>query len=188
MLVAAVPPTAVALWFRDLPVWLALVAAVFTAASFFSVVGGLARTGGLVDEVGLDEPVEPDAETGAQALAKRRTAVLNHAYGFASRGNRAGGLQHIDQWIAEDPDPDAARAWFFERMLAWEDTDSALLYARRWLSELLAAGEDVRAVKLMLRCRLIEPRFRPEAGDVDAAVLAAETCDNAELAAALRRL
>jgi len=187
-LIAAVPPAAVTLAYRELPAWLAMILGVYTAAAFFAVVGGLARTGSLVDEVGLDDPVEPDAATEAQALERKRTAALNHAYGFASRGNRTGGLDHIEQWIASDPDPDAARAWFFERMLAWEDPDHALLFARRWLTNLLAAGEQVRAVKVMLRCRIIEPRFRPEASDLDVAADAAENCDNPELAASLRRL
>ena len=187
-LAAAAVPAAVMLLHRQLPVWVTMISGLYAAAAFFAVVGGLARTGRLADEVGIDEPAEPDEAVAALGLEKRRRAVLNHAYGFASRGNRAGGLGHIEQWIASDPDPDAARAWFFERMLDWDQQDHALFYAQRWLTELLAADQQVRAVKVMLRCRMIEPRFRPAAGDLERAVAAAEACDNAELAAALKRL
>ena len=175
--------------YAALPAFVLVFLELYLLTAFFAVIGGVVRSADLLDGVEIEPPTEPDEETVATGLLRRRTAVLNHAYGFASRGNREGALQHIALWIGrEDPDPRAARAWFFDGMLTWEDPNAALVFAQRWLGILLATGESVQAVKLLLRCRLINPRFRPATEDVERAVAAAEACDNAELASALRRL
>ena len=51
--------------------------------------------------------------------------------------------------------------WFFEEMLRWEDTDPALLLGQYYLGHLLDTGDSAAAVKLMSRCYLENPRFRP---------------------------
>jgi len=61
------------------------------------------------------------------------------------------------------------------------------LLAQQYLGRLLEAGEQVGAVKLMLRCRLIDETFRPLRADLPEAIAAAEACRNAELAAVLSR-
>ena len=124
----------------------------------------------------------------AAGLEKTRTAALSHAYSFASRGNRDGALAHIESVLATDPDPDAASQWYFQGMLGWEDPNPALAFAQRMLHRLLTDGQAVPAVKLMMRCQLLNPRFRPQPADVELAIEAAETCRNEELAEALRRL
>ena len=160
---------------------------VFTPLLFavFAVSGAVLAERRLIDEVDIPDPVEPDADKQTAGLIKERTAVLNHAYGFFSRDNRRGALAHLDDWLARDPDAEAARAWFFERMLDWEEKDPALYFAQVCVSHFLARGDDVRAVKLMLRCRLVSERFRPLPEDLARAVAAAETTGNAALAAAL---
>lgn len=151
----------------------------------FAVSGAVLSERRLIDEVGLPDAVEPDLGKQSAELQRERTAVLNHAYGFFSRDNRRGALAHLDDWLARDPEADAARAWFFERMLDWESKDPALSYAQAYLSHLLAVGDDLRAVKLMLRSRRVNERFRPLPQDLERAVKAAEATGNDALAAAL---
>ena len=140
---------------------------------------------------GADQAVptddEADDEQLQQELAQQRTRILNHAYGFASRDNRAGGLEHIYRWLDNDPEPATAWPWFLDHMLRWENTDPALHYAQHYLKQLLVNGDRISAVKLMLRCQLIDPSFRPQADDLSLAIAAAEQCGNKELAGALNR-
>lgn len=175
-----------------LPALLAQQSRILAAVAFapllfavFAVSGAVLSERRLIEEVGIPDPVEPDVDKQTADLRKQRTAVLNHAYGFFSRDNRRGALAHLDDWLARDPDANAARPWFFERMLDWETKDPALYFAQAYLSHLLAVGDDVRAVKLMLRCRLVSERFRPLPEDLERAVGAAEATGNSALATAL---
>jgi hypothetical protein len=151
-------------------------------------VGSLIEPYGLFDQVSIPEPVEKTSDMRATELDNERTRVLNHAYGFISRENRAGGFRHIFDWIDKDPDPAAAWAWFFDRMLAWETPLAALFFAQHYLHDQLKHGEQVPAAKLMMRCRLIDEEFRPLNEDVAAAIAAAEAVSNDELVAHLRRI
>lgn len=187
-LAAVALPICVILSVGGLPPWLALLATFYSLASLFSVVGGLSRSSGLADEIGIPEAELPDeAEVGAQ-LEKVRRAALSHAYSFASRGNRDGALAHIESALAADPDPDDAWRWYLDGMLTWEDANPALLFGQRVLHRLLRADQLVQAVKLMMRCQLVNPRFRPLPEDMERAVSAAEALGNEQLAESLRRL
>ena len=156
--------------------------------SFVSLVGSLIEPYGLFGQVSIPEPAEKTADVSAAELEGDRTRVLNHAYGFISRDNRAGGFQHIFDWIDNEPDADAAWAWFFKHMLAWESPTAALFFGQHYLHERLQHGEQIPAVKLMLRCRLIDEQFRPLDEDLGAAIAAAEAVSNDDLAAHLRRI
>lgn len=156
--------------------------------AFFAVVGAIARGGELVDDVYLPDPVEPEVDDQLARLERQRVTILNHAYGLASRGNRQGALAHIVTWLGRDPDPADGWSWFFEQMLNWEDTLHALYYAQHYVAWLLARGEKVRATKLILRARTYNARFRPANAQMPAAIEAARSCGNEELADALERL
>ncbi len=67
-------------------------------------------------------------------------------------------------------------------MLRWENQEPALVYAQTYLGRLLQGGDYVAAVKLMMRCRLINEAFKPLPEDRDLAIEAAEQCGNEELA------
>ena len=146
------------------------------------------------DPVPQDPDTEPDNGhtelvidvEDSEATLKNRDAVLNHAYGFVSHGNRAGGLYHIYLCIVEDPNPENAWAWFHTRMLSWELTDAVLEFSQQYLKRMLYQDEYVTAVKLMLRCRLINEAFRPLPEDRPQALMAAEHCQNDELMRSLR--
>jgi hypothetical protein len=160
---------------------------IYLLVAFFAVTGAITRGTGLFSEIELPEAAAADDQGVTAGLARRRTAVLNHAYGFVSRGNRDGGLEHVYQWLNGDPDPDAAWPWFLQQMLQWEDRFAGLLFAQQYLGRLLEMGDQVAAVKLMLRCRLVDPAFRPLGPDLPRAIAAAEACNNRELAEGLSR-
>jgi putative membrane protein insertion efficiency factor len=122
----------------------------------------------------------------SQETIKNRKTVLNHAYGFISRGNRAGGLNHIYLCIVDDPNPDTAWDWFFQQTLRWEVKDAVTEYGQQYLKRLLYRDEAVKAVKLMLRCRLVNEAFRPLPEDREQALAAATQCHNDELVKILR--
>jgi len=153
---------------------------------FFSLTGTVVAPHQLHDEVGIYDPVEPGQADIDASLLKERTTVLNHAYGFVSRDNRAGGLKHIESWLQRDPDPESAWAWFFDHMLRWEIKYPALVFAQSYLRVLLHDGDDVTAVKVMMRCRHESDAFVPLADDIGPALKAAEHCQNQVLIDFLR--
>lgn len=168
--------------------FIAIAVGVCSTFAFFAVAGAVLRENALIDAVELPPAAMPPAEKQRAKVDGLRRSVLTHAYGFASRGNRQSALDHIDDAIGRDPDPAQAARWYFERMLEWEDRDPAVHYAQRYLSRLLASGESVAAVKLMLRARMENERFRPLAEDLPGAIAAAEGTGNDALADVLRRL
>jgi len=173
---------------KVLPNWLQSLSSLYLVFAFYAVIGAVIRRKKLIEEVYIEDPLEPDAEKVIADLDKERIFNLNHAYGLVSRGNREGGLKHIYTWLQKDPDPDAAWEWFYARMMQWEEPRHALFYAQRYLSRLLACNEAVKACKLILRCHLVDATFRPLAEELPAAIEAAEQCGNRELADALKRL
>ena len=171
-----------------LPNWLQSLLELYLVFAFYAVTGAITRQKQLIDEVYIDDPLEPDVEQQLSDLAAERMSILTHAYGFVSRGNRIGGLEHIYSWLRRDPDPDDAWPWFLEQMLKWEHDEHALFFAQTYLSRLLGLEDSIKASKLILRCRLLDERFRPLAEDLPAAIDAAGRCGNASLAEALKRL
>lgn len=167
--------------------WLGLLAAVYLLTALHALVGGLLRAADLPQAIELpeDESIRTGLEQGA--LERERRACLNHAYGLFSRDNRAGALDYLRKWLDTEPDTAAAYAWFQAQMLAWDDQWPALWFGQEHLGWLLAAGESVRAVKLILRLQLVDERFRPTADDLPAAVAALRDSGNAELADRLER-
>jgi hypothetical protein len=184
---AAVLVVAVPMLLDFLPAWMRLPIEVYLLAAFFGIVGAVTRGAGLTDDVELPGiPAADPAETLAARLSDRKR-VLNHAYGFMSRGNRDGGLEHIYASLRDDPDPDTAWRWYLQQMLRWEDTYPGLLLAQQYLGRLLGHGDQAAAVKLMLRCGQIDERFRPLGADLPQAIAAARACNNPELLDALSR-
>jgi hypothetical protein len=155
--------------------------------SFFSVTGALIEPYGLMDDVYIPVAVEPGEEKIRGDIEKHRIAALGHAYGFISRENRKGGFDHIVAEIERDPDPAGAWAWYFDRMLGWENQQHALFFAQHYIHDALRHGERVAALKAIMRCLLIDERFRPFPDDLPAAIAAAEASANTELAAVLKR-
>lgn len=170
-----------------LPMMLGNLVMLFLLSALFSLTGSLIEPYGLVADVSIPDALQRGELEIAADVEKERTAVLNHAYGFVSRGNRAGGFRYVTEWLAGSSDPVAAWAWFFERMLQWEDQEHALFFAQLYIHDMLQHGEKIPALKVILRCRMINERFRPLREDLAAAIAAAEASGNIELAAVLKR-
>ena len=142
----------------------------------------------LFEEVGIPAPLEKTADEISGDVEKHRVGVLGHAYGFISRDNREGGFRHIMGEIDCDPDPVQAWAWYFGKMLGWENQQHALFFAQHYIRDALKHGDDVVALKVIMRGRLIDEQFRPAREDIPAAIGAAERHGNTELAAVLKRM
>lgn len=171
----------------SLPLMWAVLAPLLLLYSFACVVGALVRPYGLVEDVYIPDALEPDENEVAGDIEKVRDQAATHAYGFVSRGNRDGGFTHIVECIDKDPDPVAAWRWYFERMLRWDQPEAALFFAQLYVEDMLRHGEKVPALKLILRCRLIDEQWKPKSEDLPAAIEAAESSGNIELATVLKR-
>lgn len=152
----------------------------------FAVFGGVVRSLQLEHELEIPDPANFNEEIFAECQEALRVSTLNHAYGLVSRGNRARGLEHLYNSLDDDPDSANSWAWYFGRMMDWENTAAALFFGQQYLHHLLHDRDNVAAVKIMLRCRLINEDFRPLADDTPLAIEAAEQCDNDELANLMR--
>lgn len=171
----------------SLPFMLANLVQMFLVFSFFSVTGSLIEPYGLFEEIDIPAPLEKTSTEISSDIEKQRVAALAHAYGFISRDNREGGFKHIFSELENDPDPVAAWAWYFDNMLRWEQQQHALFFAQHYIHDMLAHGERIPALKVIMRCRLISDGFKPTPEDLPAAIQAAETSGNIELATVLKR-
>ena len=154
----------------------------------FGICGAVARSTSVVDDVDIEADETAGDERRRQTDDGARESILTHAYGFASRGNISGALKLIEGAVQDDRAPDRAPEWYFNEMLKWEDPFAALKLAQGIVHDKLAAGDQVGAVKLILRGRLIDSAFVPHSEDIAAAIEAANACDNPELARALRNI
>lgn len=159
----------------------------FLIFSLHSVIGTVIAPHGLIDDISIPDELEPDQQQLAASVEQARIAALGHAYGFISRENREGGFSHVIDSINADPDPVAAWAWHFERMLGWENQTHALFFAQRYIHDMLQHGETIPTLKVIMRCRLVDEQFRPLRDDIAAAIAAADANGNNELSAVLKR-
>ena len=116
----------------------------------------------------LTSPRAPSAaelEVERARLDSERKGVLNHAYGFVSRGNRVGGILHIEKYLESESSHPTAGIWFFKEMLEWEHHDAALAFGRDLIGRLLRAGLPSEARKILLQCKQLDERFLPRPED-----------------------
>lgn len=182
---------ALIVWFSfqspEIPVMPGKAVLLFLMFSFAAVTGTLIAPDRLIDEVDTPEPITPLRSKEENDVAQNRVLTLSHAYGFISRDNREGGFRHIFTEIERDPDPLGAWQWYFGRMLTWDEKQHALFFAQHCVRDMLANDENVPALKIIMRCRLLNEQFMPFREDTPAAIAAAERCGNIELAAVLKR-
>ena len=134
----------------------------------YSLTGAITSYHELAAEVDIPEPVPVPFSEQEKRLAAGRQKIANHAYGFASRGNRQGAFAHIQSEIAREEDVTEATVWYFNEMLRWDTKDAALFFAQTWLTDLLATEQDVLALKVLSQCLYANPVFRPLANDREA--------------------
>ena len=147
---------------NGLPVFFANLLAIYIFFTLFTMTGALLRAHQIAAQIDIPAPLEPDENQVSARRAAERKRVANHAYGFVSRGNRTGGLQHIEAWLGSDDTSDEAWLWFFNEMLTWESTDAALELAQKQLHRLLQEQREIEFIKLLSRCLLVDERFRPQ--------------------------
>ena len=148
---------------------------VYQAFLTYSMTGMVTSRHRLAEQVDIPLPLMATPGQSRAALIKEREKFASHAYGLVSRGNRAGGLAHIQSRIDGEADQDEACHWFFNEMLKWENTDAALFFAQSYLHRLLRQQDDMQALKLLSQCFHFNPRFRPASSDRDAAKALAES-------------
>jgi len=110
-------------------------------------------------EISIPDPVLPGPLEVERKENQVRTHALNHAYGMVSRGNCAGGVRHVLNYIQDSPDPLDCTRWLFTQMLNWESPQAALQIGQQLVSRLLAAQLDKEALKTIVRCRHANPAF-----------------------------
>lgn len=173
--------------YLDAPYVLTKATAMYATILIFTLTGRVLYEHAVSIPIEMPPQREPAAEELDAQLTRERSGVLNHAYGFISRGNREGGLKHIFKWIENESNTDDAYRWFFSEMLKWESKEGALVLAQRYINWLLPEGRDTDALKLISRSLLENPRFRPLPEDMGAALAAAERLGNDELCEYLKR-
>jgi hypothetical protein len=165
--------------------WLGL-GLVYLAFLLYSMTGAVVGSHRLTEKIDIPAPLSASTVQSRRELISARQGVLNHAYGFVSRGNRAGGLAHIQSRIDVEPDRDEANHWFFNEMLKWEDPDAALFFAQTYLHLLLSQQREPAALKLLSQCLFANNLFRPAEEDRDDVVELAERHGRNDLLTFLR--
>jgi hypothetical protein len=163
-----------------------IISAVYFLFLLYSYTGSITARNKISEQVDIALPLPVTAEDIHKTLISDREKVANHAYGFASRGNREGAFEHIEAHVSGEDDPDDARTWFFNKMMTWDDRDIALFYAQISLHHFLVESQDALALKLMSQCLHQNPQFRPQRDDREAALELAQRYGRDDLIKQLR--
>lgn len=151
----------------------------------YSMTGAISAKHGISEQVDIPDALPVTPEQMQKTTIIDRETVANHAYGFASRGNREGAFMHIEQHIAGENDPVEARIWFFNQMTHWDNKDTALFFAQNSLGHLMMAGADRQAMKMLSQCFHVNANFQPAMKDRGALIQLAERFGREDLLRAL---
>ncbi len=171
----------------DLPALVYEIAVILLCLLTAGITGWALRPFALFDEVYVHEDHTAAELKRRNFDDRQREAVLGHAYGFASRDNVEGALGHITNAIGADRGEHDAWQWYFEQMLKWENSFPAMKFAQLYITYLLSVGEQTQVIKLVMRCRMIDERFKPASENIPEVVALLERYDQPELARAIRR-
>lgn len=114
-------------------------------------------------ELGIDayrSPEKADEKLRTQTEAEYRK-VATHAYGIISRGNRAGGMKHIRDYLDGHGRSIETLRWFFDELGGWEIDAPHFELSNDYLLSLLAHGDGNLALKVAYRCFERDHRYRP---------------------------
>jgi len=170
-----------------MPHFLAYYLGLYVFFLLFTFTGTIVHRSGVAADVDIDLPLEKGASELADDLSAARQRVINHAYGFISRGNREGGYGHVRQAIASDPDANAAVAWYFNEMMKWESKQAALFFGQECLAHFLYHQQDAAALKVIAGCLYADPAWRPRPADRESALALAGRCGRRDLVELLGR-
>jgi hypothetical protein len=112
--------------------------------------------------LGLHAPRSPEAKLARELdrLQQVRHRALDYAYGIASRGNLEGALAYINEYVASEAEPLAARQWMYFEMTRWASARPALAFGQRLAADLETAGQPDAAAKMRASCAHLEARLR----------------------------
>jgi hypothetical protein len=112
--------------------------------------------------LGVHAPKSPEAKLNRELerLRLARNRALDHAYGIASRGNLDSAFAYIDQYVASESDPLAARQWMYFEMTRWASPRPALVFGERLIADLESAGQTDAAAKVRLSSAHLDARLR----------------------------
>lgn len=159
---------------------------VYGAFLLYSLTGAVVGAHQFADEVDIPAALSATASESRKVLVGERQGVVSHAYGFVSRGNRAGGIAHIQTYIDGEQDQNEACGWFFNEMLKWENSDAALFFAQTYMHRLLLQQNEAAVLKLLSQCLHANVQFRPGAEDVNDVLEIAERHRRSDLLELLR--
>jgi len=169
-LVLLVSPLLLGLPVLGLPRLLSEIAALYLVVALLTMTAALVHREGLAAQVELPAPRPDPPEARDRRRIRDRQTVASHAYGLASRGNRAGGIAHIRRELEDEPDIAEAALWYFTEMMRWESRDAALEFGRTCLALLLQAGDEAKSLKLLSSCLFAEPRWKPAPDERDSVI------------------
>jgi len=112
--------------------------------------------------LGVSTPRSPEAraERAQAETIAIRNSILSFAYGFATRGNKAGALKHIEKYIATDEDTAETRLWMFNEMTRWEDNTVTLDFGSRVIEYCEQHGLVDEAARVRLQCEHLSERMQ----------------------------
>ena len=174
------------LWQSGTPLFFLGLGVIYQVFLLYSMTGAIVADHKLTSDVHIPPPLTASTIQSRSELVGERQAIISHAYGFVSRGNRAGGLAHIQSQIDREYDPDEASYWFFNEMLKWENSDAALFFAQGYLHRQLQQSREAAALKVLSQCFHANPKFRPAAEDFDDVVEVAKRHGRRDLLELLR--
>lgn len=134
-----------------------------------TVAGHALDKAGMMQDVTIPDPVLPTPEELSARTDSRRTGVLNHAYGMASRGNVSGGVRHLLDDIHGDSDPLVSYRWYFRHIQNWNSPLATSRLGGQFVSFLLDREMGQEAIKVIVMCRHANPAFELPAPDRDRA-------------------
>lgn len=101
---------------------------------------------------------EAQADRAQSAIIAIRKGVLNHAYGFAMHGNRAGAIRHIESYVTAEDDSLEARLWFLHESARWESSHAALELGQRIIDYCEHHEHQAEAARLRRYCEQLKAR------------------------------
>jgi len=153
----------------------------------FGLLGAMLRPHDVVDDIDIDTADDVVEERLEVVNQKQRENNLGIAYGFASRGNLAGALDHLQKSLKTDRDASSAWGWYFEHMLKWEEVFPAMKFGQLYLRHLLEEDRYREVNKITMRCRMIDDNFKPLPEDVPLVTRILRESGNGDVADALSR-
>ena len=101
---------------------------------------------------------ERDAAFEEAERIRQRFRVLDRVY---AQRRRPVAMRELLQYIATEPEPLTAHAWFHEQLMQWEKLRLPLEHARHYIAALRERGRHAEAEAILSRCQQADAGFTP---------------------------